>query len=326
MGFAHEAWQMDSLLVRIARLEGDSLQKWSQKEIAWRLAISPHDDYTYVGYLYPALLQHVKAPLVVLFGVAHKARLLGLKDRIVIGTYSCYQGPWGKIPVSPLRKELFRELDSSFFTVNDSMMAIEHSLEALLPFLQYYRRDLTILPILVPYMQIERMDTIARALASSLARGMRRHHLVWGKDIAIVISTDAVHYGNEEWGGKNYAPYGTDSLGTARAVAHEHLIIDSTLTGVLSPGKIRRFYHYTVQDDDYTQYKWTWCGRYSVPFGLFTAWHLQQETDAPPLEGVCVGYRNSIDHPRIPVEDLGMGTTAPATPQHWVGYAAVGYE
>lgn len=41
--------------------------------------------------------------------------------------------------------------------------------------------------------------------------------LEWGRDFCIVISTDAVHYGDKEWGGKNYAPYGTDSAGYAKA-------------------------------------------------------------------------------------------------------------
>ena len=206
------------------------------------------------------------------------------------------------------------------------MMTIEHSLEALLPFLQYYDRQVTILPILVPYMSYERMQQIAPALAEAIRQVTARHHLAWGKDYSLVISTDAVHYGDEKWGGKNYAPYGTDSSGLAQAVAHEHAIIDSSLTGPLSPARIKRFTEYTVQPEDYKAYKWTWCGRYSVPLGLLTAWHLQQLTATPPLQGTLVGYRNSIDHAPIPVKDLNMGVTAPAYNHHWVGYAAVGYE
>ncbi len=326
VGFAHTARQMDSLMVRIKRMEGDSLTKWSQKNLTCRVAVCPHDDYTYVGYLYPALLQHVKAPTVILFGVAHKARLLGLRDRIVLGSFTAYQGPWGTIPVSPLREELIARLDTSLYTVNDSMMAMEHSLEALLPFLQYFDRRLTILPILVPYLSFEKMDTIAQALANALQDITSEHHLQWGPDFAIVISTDAVHYGDSGWHGNNYAPYGTDEKGTSLAVAHEHTIIDSTLTGRVTPDRLRRFFHYTVSEQDYTRYKWTWCGRYSVPQGLLTAWYLARLEKAPPLSGILIGYRNSIDHPRIPVEDLGMGTTAPASPHHWVGYAAIGYE
>jgi AmmeMemoRadiSam system protein B len=325
VGFAHEAWQMDSLMARIRRLEGDTLTP-HEGGAPWRVCISPHDDYTYVGYLYPAVLNRVKTPLVILFGVAHKARLLHLQDHLVIGTYRAYHGPWGNIPVTPLREEIFSLLDTSLYTVDDSMMTIEHSLEALLPFLQYYNRQVTILPVLVPYMSYDQMDRAATALAGAIHKVTTRHNMVWGKDYSLVISTDAVHYGDEKWGGKNYAPYGTDSAGLVQAVAHEHEIIESTLTGPLTPARIKRFTEYTVQPDDYKAYKWTWCGRYSVPEGLLTAWHLQQITNTPPLTGVLVGYRNSIDHTPIPVKDLNMGVTAPAYNHHWVGYAAVGYE
>ncbi len=206
------------------------------------------------------------------------------------------------------------------------MMCIEHSLEALLPFLQYYNRNIRIIPILVPYMSYERMQEISTPLAKAIADVMQKHHLIWGNDYSLVISTDAVHYGDEGWGVNNFAFFGTDSAGLKAAIHHEHEIISNTLTGVLTPERIRRFTLYTVRKDDYKKYKWTWCGRYSVPFGLLSAWHLQQLTGTPPLSGELAGYRNSTDHPPIPVQDLNMGVTAPANIHHWVGYAAVGYK
>jgi hypothetical protein len=44
------------------------------------------------------------------------------------------------------------------------------------------------------------------------------------------------------------------------------------------------------------------------------------------LTGHLVGYGTSVDgRERIPVEDLGMGFTAPAHARHWVGYASIGF-
>src|SRR5512137_1174829 len=61
VGFARYAWQMDSLMARIKR------QGWKDKEgLPWKLAICPHDDYTYVGSLYPEILQNIKAPNLIL--------------------------------------------------------------------------------------------------------------------------------------------------------------------------------------------------------------------------------------------------------------------
>ena len=151
------------------------------------------------------------------------------------------------------------------------MQSAEHSLEALIPFLQVNNSEIEIIPILVPYMSYERMQHTARNLTKVLSSIMKKNKLNWGNDIAILISTDAVHYGDEDWGGKNYAPYGTDSLSLVEVKNIELEIINNCLVGEVSPTKIQKFIQYTVQEDDYKEYKWTWCGRYSVPFGLLTA-------------------------------------------------------
>ena len=90
-----------------------------------------------------------------------------------------------------------------------------------------------------------------------LPRFMKNHHLKWGKDVALLITTDAVHYGDEEWGGKNYAPYGTDTIGYEKVIAHEHNIIDSSLVGGLTNDKANKFFNYTVDSADYHEYRWT---------------------------------------------------------------------
>ena len=149
--------------------------------------------------------------------------------------------------------------------VHDSMETVEHSVEALIPFLQYQDRDIEIISILVPCMDYKRMQTISQHLASALNDIMRQKNLHWGEDVALLISSDAVHYGDEEWGGKDYAPYGTDSTGNEQAVSYEREIIRTCFEGELSVEKIARFYAYTVNPDNFREYRWTWCGRYSIP-------------------------------------------------------------
>jgi AmmeMemoRadiSam system protein B len=290
------------------------------------MAIAPHDDYAYVGFMYPLVLSNVKAPTVIIFGVAHKARQLGLEDRLVFDSFSHWSGPHGDIEVSSLREKIMARLPESAFTVNDEMQQIEHSVEAKLPFLQHYRREVEFVPILVPSMSFARMNTVALPLAEAIAAAMGEERLRWSEDLALISSTDAVHYGDEEWGGRNFAWYGTGADGYARAVAHEHQIMSDCFDGELDPQRIERFTRYTLADHDHREYKWTWCGRYSVPFGLLTAWHLQQRLGARPLSGTILGYATSLEDQRIKVDDLdGMGVTAPATLRHWVGYAAVGF-
>ena len=326
IGFAHLDWQMDSVMARINKFgEYHPQASFKTYEGIPRVIIAPHDDYTYVGDLYKAALQSVRANTVILFGVAHKAAALNLEDRIVFDSYDYWSGPYGRVKVSPMREEIILGLPNELFEVNDSMHRMEHSLEALIPFLQYFNRDVEIVPILVPYMSFEHMQEIAAPLAAAIDKATIGEGLGWGLDFAMVITTDAVHYGDEDWGGKDFARYGTDSAGYAQALALEHAIMD-TLSGALNPGKLEAFCDITVEEEDYHKYKWTWCGRYSVPMGLLTAFELNERLSDEPLYGSIIGYANSIDHPRLRVDDLRMGVTAPANMHHWVGYAALGYE
>jgi hypothetical protein len=139
------------------------------------------------------------------------------------------------------------------------------------------------------------------------------------------MSTDAVHYGDEDWGGSNYAQYGCDGKGYAAAKDHEMEIINTSLTGIMNPEKARKFTQFTLKEGDYKSYKWTWCGRYSVPFGLLTIMKMQAVESGKPLQGIFSGYGTSLDEPRITVTDIGMGKTANATLHHWVGYAGICY-
>jgi len=327
VGFAHLDWQMDSVVARIGRTgSGEAVVASVDPDIAWRVAICPHDDYTYAGRHYLALLRNLKAKTVIVFGVAHKARPLNISDKIVFDTFPYWHGPYRKIKVSSCREELIAALPKGLYMVSDTLQAVEHSVESMLPFLQNFNKEVEIVSILVPAMKAEKMTEIAKPLAAAISGWMKQHRLEWGKDVALLITTDAVHYGDEDWGGKNMAPFGADSVGYGRAIDKEHFIVDSCLAGTMNRGKILRFAGITVKPEDYKEYQWTWCGRYSVPFGLMTAIELQQLTNGKPLVGKRIGYSTSIDHQPLKVDDLRMGITAKASIRHWVGYASVGYE
>lgn len=317
VGFARYSWQMDSLIERMKR------QGWKKtKGEPWKLAICPHDDYTYVGTLYPDLLQNIKAPNLILIGVAHRAAQLGIEDSLVFDSYTHWKGPWKNVPVSPVREEIYRLLKNKTAIVNDTLQKVEHSVEALIPFLQYFNKEISIVPILVPVMSPSRMDECGKALADAIHEVATSHKWEWGTDYAIVVTTDAVHYGNEDWGGLDRAYFGCDDKGNLKARAHEAEIINNCLKGVITPEKIQLFNTYTINQDNYREYKWTWCGRYCVPVALYTSYYLNR---AKPLYGEQTGYSTSITSVHIPVDDLKMGRTAIATDCHWVGYAALGF-
>ena len=339
IGFAHQQWQMDSVMKRIELEYGKKISGiWKEKDIsfndAWKVTISPHDDHAYASYMYPLVLRNVKAKTIIVFGVAHKAKQLNLQDKIIFDSFTHWRGCYGNIKVSSLREKIISKLPKDMYEVNDSMQIIEHSVEGILPFIQYFNRSVEIISILVPYNSFDNMNKMAKPLADAIASvmlseaksnsGRKENKLEWGKDIAFVLSTDAVHYGDEDWAGKNFARFGADSAGYDKAVNYEKEIISNCLEGNLSAEKIKKFTEYTVKKEDYKEYQWTWCGRYSVPMGLLTAFYLTENLKTK-LVGVPLDYSTSLSGKQIPVEDLKMGTTAPAKLRHWVGYFSAGY-
>jgi AmmeMemoRadiSam system protein B len=316
VGFAQYGWQMDSIMARIDR------SGWNENDTStWKLAVCPHDDYTYTGSLYPELCRNIKAKNLILIGAAHGAAKMGIQDSLVFDSFDFWKGPWRNVTVSPAREELYKRLNG-FVMISDTLHKTEHSLEALIPYLQYFNKDISIVPILIPAMSPARMEECGKALSVAIKEVAAVNGWKWGTDFAIVVTTDAVHYGNEDWGGKDMAFFGCDETGNKKALQHEYEILDSCFKGPITLNKIRLFNSYTLSDSDYHEYKWTWCGRYCVPVSLYTSYYLN---DSRPLQGEIVGYSTSITSPHVPVDDLGMGRTAIATECHWVGYAAIGY-
>jgi len=329
VGFASSPAKMDSVMARIESAFGEKIRQKSDADhltdsTVWKALICPHDDYAYAHYLYPLGLRHMKAGTVIMFGVAHKARSFNLEDRLVFDSFRCWNSAYGPVKVSDLREELKVRLSPDHFVVHDSMQMVEHSLEAMVPFLEYYDPSVEIVPVLVPAVSFERSRAIAADFAHALNDIARERNLQWGKDFAILISSDAVHYGDRDWGGANYALYGADSTGYTRAVAHEYEIIGSCLKGPVTEEKIERFTEYTLDPDDYRQYRWTWCGRYSIPMGLMVGLDLSR-LQGTGFDGKLLGYSTSIAEQNPDFSDIGMGVTAVANIRHWVGYAAIGY-
>lgn len=331
VGFATRAWQMDSIIKRIDRTYGASIDSVNRLNIldentAFRMAICPHDDYTYAGFLYESVIPFIKAKTIIIFGVAHKAKKFGVEQKLVFDNFDEWKEPSGNMKISPLRNEIIKNLHKNDYIIHDSLQQAEHSVEAIVPFLQHYNRDVQVVPILIPAMNFDLMEKYSMELAKTILKVMKENKLKWGRDIALVISNDAVHYGDEEWGGKNYATYGCDESGYEKAVKHENEIIRNSLLPSLDTTSIKKFFDFTVQPGNWREYQWPWCGRYSVPFGLLTGMYLNEITGRKKLQGIKMGYSTSIAQKPLPVDDLNMGKTAVATLHHWVGYAAIGYK
>jgi MEMO1 family protein len=325
-GYASNIIQMDSLISRINQEKfSQTYPAGTEKKVfentIFRVAICPHDDYTYAGRMYTKALKNIKAKIVIIFGVAHKVKI---KDKLIFEDFDQWKSAYGNVKISPIREQIIQGLPKEYYMIDDSIHLKEHSVEAIIPFLQYYNRKVEIIPILVSNMSMDSIQMQAKNLADVLQAILASQKLHWGEDVAIVISNDAVHYGDESWGGKNYAFYGSDSAGYTKALLNENRLIQQYLIPELNITNICSFVSELV--DQNSVYKWTWCGRNTIPFGLLTSLYLQEKTGTPKLTGISLGYSTSIMNTPLKVNDLKMSATAPANMHHWVGYAAIGYK
>ncbi|MDZ7260494.1 MAG: AmmeMemoRadiSam system protein B [candidate division KSB1 bacterium] len=324
VGFAHTRQQIEAVVQLSEELEADTLEA-RRFTRPWIAGISPHDDYIYAGRVYVHLMRQVTAKRVVLFGVAHKAWKWKVENQLIFDAFNYWKGPYGPVLVSPLREEIIQRLKPEQYLISNTFHSEEHSLEALIPFLQYYNREVEIVPILVPYMKWGRMDSLASALAEALNKVIAEKQWVLGKDMAFLISTDCVHYGDEGWEGKNYAPFGADEAGYQQAVARDQELIHQHLIGPIQPQRLHSLLYRLVDEEDVHRYRITWCGRFSIPFGLDCLYYLMNLLPHPPLTGYLLRYGTSVDLGKLPIEKLGLGQTAPSSLHHWVGYCAIGY-
>jgi len=330
VGFAISAPQMDLTVELSNKEEADRIkenaEKMGLKEGSYFIAgISPHDDYIYAGPVYIHLYPYIKAKRVVIFGVSHYARRWKVENTLIFDSFKYWRGPYGKVKVSGLRDEIISKLPSTDYIVSSPMQAEEHSVEALVPWLQYFNRDVEIVSIMVPYMRWSKLDSLSKDLAKALAEIIKEHKWKPGVDIAFLMSNDCSHYGDQGWGVRNYAPFGVDCEGLKRATERDIKIAKETLCGKLSADKIHRFYSSVIDEKDYHQYRVTWCGRFAVPFGANTLTYLMRELGRAPLRGTFLRYGESVELGELDLRDAGLGVTAPANLHHWVAYISIGY-
>lgn len=327
VGFSLTEKQIESVVNLSESLEKTALLTNKQKSGSenWVAGICPHDDHLLAGRVYVHLFQNMRAKRYVIFGVAHKAWKWGVKDSLIFDSFDYWKGPYGPVKVSGLREKIINNLPEANFIVNDEWQSEEHSVEGIVPFIQYYTPDAEIVSILVPYMNWERVQSLSEQLSETLAKIIRQENWQLGEDIAFIFSNDGDHYGDSDWGGRNLAPFGADIKGYLKATAQDSSLIKNNLTGELTAEKLKNFCVRVWDDHDLKKYKIRWCGRFSIPFGLNTVRLLKNKMNIQPLIGYFLRYDNSHNLGKLPLENIGLGTTAPNHLRHWVGYTAIGY-
>ncbi len=287
-------------------------------------AISPHDDYLYAGRVYHPLFKALRAKQVVIFGVTHGAVRKEIGDPrgvLILDGYGTFPGLTRPVGISGLRERIKARLDKDMFLVSDKAHELEHSIEALLPFLQYYEPDVKITPVMVAPMPYARMEEVSTKLAAVVGDYIKEKGLVPGRDIAFLISSDGNHYGKDF----DNSPFGEGVEAWEKATALDRRIIASCLTGPMDAAKVEGLTK-ELWGATYIDYKNTyWCGKYSVPFGLLVAEKIVALTMNKRLSGTLFRYSDTYSEGALPLTKTGMGTTAPFSLRHWVSFCSIGY-
>jgi AmmeMemoRadiSam system protein B len=221
-----------------------------------------------------------------------------------------------------MRQLLKQKIKKNHFLVSNLAHQLEHSIEAMIPFLQYYNPDLTITPIMITGMPFEKMSEIAEELANLIAQYIKKYNLRLGKDIFFLISSDANHYGKAFSNTK----FGIDEKGHQMATDLDRQIIRQYLSGKMTNNKIKNLTK-QLWGKTYQHYHNTlWCGKFSIPFGLLTI----QKTISKlyknhHLKGKLFAYSDTYSEGVIPLKKPGFGITAPFSLQHWVGFFSSGF-
>ena len=152
------------------------------RELSARAVILPHAGYIYSGQTACLVLSRVKVPELNL--------LIGPNHRGYGADFSLYdEGEW-ETPLGavPIETAAAREMLAACPNLKKDCEAHadEHSLEVLVPFLQFKNPSVKILPVIAGTLNLERTREFAQALGNFLAARSETR--------LVVVSTDMSHY------------------------------------------------------------------------------------------------------------------------------------
>lgn len=286
-------------------------------------AISVHDDYLYAGKVYYPLYKNIRTKEVLIFGVTHgtiRKELGTIKNVLILDEYDEWKGTYSNVKISPLRELLKNGLDKEDFIVSNRAHSIEHSIEALIPFLQYYNREVKITPVMVTQLSPDKTEKISSTMSKIITNYILANNLIPGKDIFFLISNDANHYGEDF---KN-APWGMNLEAHDLATKNDKKIIAENLTGDLTASKIHTLENEILPDSNSSKQIPLWCGRFPISLGLRTIKKIVEFSSKHKLTGELFKYSDSLTEKVLPIENTSMGLTAIFSTKHWCGWFTLG--
>jgi len=148
--------------------------------------VSPHAGYMYSGPVAGAVMSKVKFKgTAIIMGPSHTGRGKPLS----IMTQGAWRMPLGEVEID---SELGEKILSISRYLKEDTLAheYEHSIEVQLPFLQHFKPDIKIVPIILAYASGDIYKEIGKEIAQAV-RGLNR-------EVVIIASSDMTHYEPQE--------------------------------------------------------------------------------------------------------------------------------
>lgn len=156
------------------------LEREKKKALA---VISPHAGFIYSGPVAGALFSSVQLPCkYVLLGPSHRM----ISSKAALMRKGVWSTPLGDIHVDSELADCILS-SSAIFNEDEEAHRNEHSLEVQLPFIQYFVKQFSIVPISIGYqISYEELEELGRAIAQGIKKSDFK--------ALIVASTDMSHY------------------------------------------------------------------------------------------------------------------------------------
>ncbi len=148
--------------------------------------VSPHAGYIFSGPVAGAVISKVKfKDTFVIMGPNHTGRGKPLS----IMTQGTWKTPLGEVEIdSELSKRILAT--SSHLQEDHVAHQYEHSIEVQIPFLQYFKTDIRLVPIMLAYSSLTTYKEIGKELAKAIKD--------LNKEVVIIASSDMTHYEPQE--------------------------------------------------------------------------------------------------------------------------------
>ena len=168
----------DALKKMVAGMLATEIEK--EKAIC---VVSPHAGFEYSGSVAGAVFSSVELPdTFIILGPSHRP----IQSRVAIMKEGDWETPLGQAKIESSLAELIMS-HSPLIEKDEIAHVHEHSLEVQLPFIQYLKESVAMVPICLSYhLSFKELEDLGKAIANGVKD--------FKKDVLIVASTDMSHY------------------------------------------------------------------------------------------------------------------------------------